>query len=78
MKYLQSINFSQLTLAKKTEIKSFCRATADLAIPQSPSGIKPARVREFNPGMYAKYKRLSDCAERTVVFKPFQSIILQS
>jgi len=37
VKYLKGINFSQLTLAKKTEIKNFGHAATDLVISQSSS-----------------------------------------
>jgi len=35
VKYLQGINFLQLTVAKKTKTKNLCSATPDLVIPLS-------------------------------------------
>jgi len=37
VKYLQGINFTQLSLAEKTVTKNVCCATPDLVIPQPPS-----------------------------------------
>jgi hypothetical protein len=47
-KYLQGINFLQLTLAEKTEIKNLDRATPDLVISVSSSSRIQTFVRKFN------------------------------
>jgi hypothetical protein len=61
VKYIQGINFLQLTLVEKNYIKNSCRATPDLVISQS----SPRRiyVRNFNPTLYAKHKWMSGCAK---------------
>ena len=44
MEYLQGINFSQLTLAEKTEIKDLSPVTPDFVISHSPG--RRANLRE--------------------------------
>jgi hypothetical protein len=68
MKYLWGINFLQLTLTEKTEIKNLGRETPDLVISQSSSSRKQTYVRKFNPAIYVKHKWLIGCAERNAVF----------
>ena len=65
-KYLEDINFSQLTLAEKTEIKNLGSATPDLVISQSSSSRIQTCVRKFNPAIYVKHKWLRGCAEKTI------------
>jgi hypothetical protein len=67
VKYLQGINFSQLTLAKKTEIKNLGRATPDLVIFQSSSSRIQTYVRKFNFAINTKHKKLSVCVERNAL-----------
>jgi hypothetical protein len=52
VKYLQGINFLQLTLAEKTEIKNLGRETPDLIISHSSASRKQTYVRKFNPAIY--------------------------
>ena len=68
VKYLQTINFSQLTIAEKTEIMNSCNATPDLVISQSSSSRKQTYVRKCNPAIYSKHKRSSACAEMNALF----------
>jgi hypothetical protein len=67
VKYLQVINFSQLTLAEKPEITSLGRAASELVISQSSSSRIQTYVRKLNPALYAKRKWLSGCAERNAL-----------
>jgi len=60
---LQGINFSQITLAVKNEIKNLSSATPDLVISLSPSTRKQAHVRKSNPAINAKHKWVSGCAK---------------
>jgi hypothetical protein len=66
-KYLQGINYLQLALAEKTEIKTSAHATPDLVISQLSSSRIQTYVRKFNPALYAKHKWLRCCAERNVL-----------
>jgi hypothetical protein len=50
VKYLRVVSFSQLTLAKKTEIKNLGRAKIDLVISKSPTRTQIS-VRKFTPRM---------------------------
>jgi hypothetical protein len=68
MKYLQDINYSQLTLAEKSEIKNLYRATPDLFICHSSSSRIRTYVRKLNHAIYAKRKWLSGCTERNALF----------
>jgi hypothetical protein len=52
VKYLQGINFLQLTLAEKSEIKKLGCETPDLVISQLSSSRKQTYVRKFNPAIY--------------------------
>ena len=54
VKYLQIINFSQLTLSEKTEIKVRVRPTPVLSIEQKSSSKGQAYTRHFNMGVYQK------------------------
>jgi len=69
-KYLQGINFLQLTLAKKTEIKNLGHETPDLIISQSSASRKQTYVRKFNPALYiyVQHKWLNGYAERNTLF----------
>jgi hypothetical protein len=49
VKYLEGINFSQLTLAEKTQINNLYRATPDLVISQSSLSRIQTYVRKVNP-----------------------------
>jgi len=51
VQYLQGINFSQLTLAEKTEIKNLRPVTIDFVISQSHEA-EQTYVRKFNPAIY--------------------------
>ena len=64
VKYLQGINFSQLTLVENTEIKNLGRATPDLVISQSLAN------KKFKPATYATRKWLSGFAERNALLSP--------
>jgi hypothetical protein len=55
VKYLQSINFSQLTLASKTAITNLVHATPYLVISQATSSRKQTYVRKFNHAIYTKH-----------------------
>lgn len=55
-KHAKSINFSQLTLDEKTQIKNLVRARSDLVISQPSASRKQTDVRNFNPTSYAKRK----------------------
>ena len=48
VKYLQGINLSHLTIAKKAGIKNLGRATPDLIISESTSGRIQIYVRKVN------------------------------
>jgi hypothetical protein len=63
VKYLQSINFSQLTLTVKNEIKNLRSAILNLVISQSLSTRKQAHVKKSNPALNVKHKWLSGCAK---------------
>jgi hypothetical protein len=52
VKYLQGINFLQLTLAEKTQIKNLGHETPDFSISQSSASRKQSYVRKFNPAIY--------------------------
>jgi len=51
-KYLQDINFLQLMLAEKTEIKNLGHETPDLIISESSASRKQTYVRKFDPSIY--------------------------
>jgi len=51
-KYLQGINFLQLTLAEKAEIKNLGNETPDLIISQSSASRKQTYMRKFNPTIH--------------------------
>jgi hypothetical protein len=51
VKYLQDINFAQLALAEKTEIKNLGSATTDLVISQSSS----SRIKLMRENLTALY-----------------------
>jgi hypothetical protein len=55
VKDLQVINFLQLTVNKKTEIKNLGHAIPDSVISQLLSSIIQTYVRKFNLAIYAKY-----------------------
>ena len=48
VKYLQSVNFSQLTLAEKGQVKNLRPATPNLVISHSSSSRIQIYVRKFN------------------------------
>jgi len=52
IKYLHSINSSQLTLTKETDSKNFHLATAGLVIFQSSSSRTHTDIRKLNPAIY--------------------------
>jgi len=60
---LQGINFSQITLAVKNEIKNLSSATPDLVISVSPSTRKQAHVSKSNPAINSDHKWVSGCAK---------------
>jgi hypothetical protein len=66
VKYLQGINFSQLTLTQRTDIKNLSCATLDLGISESSSSKIQTYVRKFNPAIYIKHMWSCGCAERKV------------
>jgi hypothetical protein len=49
---LAGINFLQLTLAKKTEVKNLGHAAPDLVISQPSSSRKHTYVRQLNPAIH--------------------------
>lgn len=55
VKYLRVISFSQLTLAKKIEIRNLGRATTDLIVSKSATRTQTS-MRKFNTRMWAQYK----------------------
>jgi len=68
VKCYQGMNFVELTLAQKTDIKNFRRATPDLVIsPSSSSGIKIC-VRKFNGAVHAEHRQGSGSAETRALF----------
>ena len=56
VRFLQNINFSQLTLSEKTEIKERGRATPGLSIEQKSTSKGQAYTRHFNIAVYQKYE----------------------
>jgi hypothetical protein len=64
VKYLLGINFLQLTLAEKAEIKNLGHATPNLVISQSLSSRIQTYMLKYNPAVYAKHKWSSGCAEK--------------
>jgi hypothetical protein len=51
LKYLQDINFLQVSLAEKIEIQNLCSATPGLINDQSSSSRKQTHVIKFNPAV---------------------------
>jgi hypothetical protein len=54
--YLQGINFSQLTLTLKTEIKNLGHATTELVISQSSLCRKQMYVRKLYRPIYTQHE----------------------
>lgn len=70
VKYLQNINFSQLTLTVKNEIKNLRSAILNLVISQSLSTRKQTDVKKSNPALNVKHKWLSGCAKWITLLSP--------
>lgn len=68
VKYLQSINFSQLTLNEKIEIKARGRHTPVLSIHQSSTSRSKEYTRQFNISVYQKCEWLCGCDEKNALF----------
>ena len=68
VKYLQSINFSQLTLNEKVEIKAKGRHTSVLAILQKSTSRSKDYTRQFNTNIYQKCEWLCRCDEKNALF----------
>ncbi|XP_076048822.1 uncharacterized protein LOC143029777 isoform X2 [Oratosquilla oratoria] len=63
VKYLRSINFSQLTLQEKAEIRKRGRPTPDIYIQQKSSSGRKEHSHQFSSDLYKKYKWLCGCDE---------------
>ena len=63
VKYLQSVNFSHLTLNEKLEIKAKGRHTPVLAILQKSTSKSKDYTRRFNTNTYKKCEWLCGCDE---------------
>jgi hypothetical protein len=70
VKYLQGINFSQLTLTSKTEIKNLGHTTPELVIFQSSLSRKQMYVRKLYTLIYTQHEWLSGCADRNGLLSP--------
>ena len=68
VKYLQSINFSQLTLNEKVEIKAKGRHTPVLAILQKSTSKIKDYTRQFNTNIYKKCEWLCGCNTKNALF----------
>jgi len=68
--YLQGINFSQLTLTSKIEIKNLGYATPELVIYQSSLSRKQMYVRKLYTPIYTQHEWLSGCADRNALLSP--------
>jgi len=68
VKYLQNINFSQLTLSEKVEIKSRGRPTPVLFIQQKSTSRKKEYKRHFTTKVYENYEWLCGCDEKNALF----------
>lgn len=68
VKYLQNINFSQLTLNEKTEIKARGRPTPVLSIQQNSTSRNKEYTRQFNISVYQKCEWLCGCDEANTLF----------
>lgn len=68
VKYLQNINFSQLTLNEKTEIKARGRPTPVLSIQQNSTSRNKEYTRQFNISVYQKCEWLCGCDEANALF----------
>jgi hypothetical protein len=67
VKYLNGVNFLQLTLSDKCEVNNLDRTTPDLAISQSLRSKIQTYVTNVNRAIYAQRKWWSGCAERNAL-----------
>ena len=68
VKHLQNINFSQLTLSEKTEIKARGRATPVISLEQKSASRGKPYTRHFDIGLYQKFEWLCGCNEANALF----------
>ena len=68
VKDLQGVNFSQLTLTEKSEVKNLGNETLGLVTSQSSSRRIQTCVRKFNPAAFVNCKCLRGCATRNALF----------
>uniref|UniRef100_A0A8D8VVN1 Zinc finger MYM-type protein 1 n=1 Tax=Cacopsylla melanoneura TaxID=428564 RepID=A0A8D8VVN1_9HEMI len=68
VQYLKTINFSQLSLERKVEIKNIGRPIPEVQITQAGSSHNKKYIRSFNYSWYEKYPWLCGCEIKNKLF----------